>query len=97
MAFNNSVRLGQGESAVIGFQFSEEGDGQVIPLELAAGRHSERPGGRLQFRGKIFEGLIHIHTQARDSDVTFIAGGSTFHEDAGNLAIGQINIVRWLD
>lgn len=69
----------------------------MTPPDLPAGRHAERTGGRLQVRGKIFERLIHIHAHARDSDIISIARGSTFHQDAGNLATDHVDVVRRLD
>src|SRR5205814_1760085 len=61
---NSSAPLGPREGQVIGLQLSEERDGQMTSLDLPAGSHAERPGGPLQFRGKIFERLVHIHPHA---------------------------------
>ena len=69
----------------------------MAALDLPAGRHSEGSGGRSQFRRKMFERLVHIHAHPRDGDVAFIARGSTFHQDAGNLAIRHVDVVRRLD
>ena len=41
--------------------------------------------------------LIDIHPQPGDGDVAFVARGSAFDQDAGNLAAGHMDIVRRLD
>src|SRR5450432_3339234 len=96
-AFSSSAPLDPREGPVIGFQLSEERDGQMTALDLPAGRHFEGSGGRSKVRREIFERLVHIHAHARDSDITSIACGSTFHQDAGNLATGHVDVVRRLD
>src|SRR5436190_12155792 len=96
-ASNSSVLPVPREGEVIFFELSKERDGQVIARDFPADRHSERPRSRAQFRGKIFERLVYIHTHARHRHVPPIAVDSAFNQDARDLASRRVDVVRRFD
>src|SRR5436190_2758361 len=96
-ASNSSALPVPRKGEVIFFELSKERDGQVIARNFSADRHSKRPPGWAQFRGKVLEGLVHIHTYAGHRHVPPIAVDSAFDQDAGDLAPRRVDVVWRFD